>query len=307
MTLPLISVALCTYNGEKYIEAQLNSLIHQTYKNLEIIIVDDGSTDDTARLIQQMAANDGRIKFYRNEQNLGFNQNFQKAIGLTTGEYIAICDQDDIWAENKIEILHQHIGDNWLIFSNSSCIDEQDKTLEWNILRDFNFGSRNYKSILLHNWVTGHTSLFKREFLDYLLPIPPDGYYDWWMGFVALYHNKITYLDQVLTRYRIHSASVTQQEQNITEKAYKLKWLEIVLTMVNNFRQYKNLADADQLYINKLYRALTSKKHSLISFPLLSIINRDYHNFFPDSKQRKPLSRLNFAFKFAKGFKFLKP
>src|SRR4051812_38033424 len=103
MKLPLISIALCTYNGERFVESQLLSLIKQTYLNLEIIIVDDCSTDNTLNIIAGYAAKDNRIKYWKNDLNLGFNQNFQKALSLTSGEFIAISDQDDIWHETKIE------------------------------------------------------------------------------------------------------------------------------------------------------------------------------------------------------------
>src|ERR1700744_3577317 len=94
---PLISVALCTYNGEKYIKEQLDSIINQTYTCIEVIIVDDGSTDSTYDIISDYALRDNRIKCFKNETNLGFNKNFEKAVSLTSGEYIAISDQDDIW------------------------------------------------------------------------------------------------------------------------------------------------------------------------------------------------------------------
>jgi glycosyltransferase involved in cell wall biosynthesis len=105
MQLPLVSIAMCTYNGAKFMAKQLESIINQTYKNLEIVIVDDRSTDDTVAIVEQFAKNDERIKFYQNETNLGFNKNFEKAVNLTTGDYISISDQDDIWLPTKIEDL----------------------------------------------------------------------------------------------------------------------------------------------------------------------------------------------------------
>src|ERR1700748_3070750 len=94
---PLVSVAMCTYNGEKYIRQQLDSILNQTWRNLEIVIVDDGSSDDTFAIISEYAEKDSRIKCFKNEVNLGFNKNFEHAVELTTGDYIAISDQDDIW------------------------------------------------------------------------------------------------------------------------------------------------------------------------------------------------------------------
>src|ERR1700754_726282 len=115
----LVSIALCTYNGEKYISQQLDSILRQTHRNLEIIIVDDCSADNTFNIVKRYSILDSRIKCFRNEVNIGFNKNFEKAIKLATGDYIAISDQDDIWLPGKVELLLNNIGDNWLIFSNS--------------------------------------------------------------------------------------------------------------------------------------------------------------------------------------------
>src|ERR1700742_3478188 len=100
---PLISVALCTYSGEKFLQEQMDSILAQTYKNLEIVIVDDCSTDRTIDIINSYAEKDKRIKLFQNDTNLGFNKNFEKALSLTTGEYISISDQDDTWLPQKLQ------------------------------------------------------------------------------------------------------------------------------------------------------------------------------------------------------------
>ena len=92
----MISIAMATYNGELFIREQLDSILTQTLSDWELIVCDDGSTDNTLSILQEYANNDSRIKIYQNETNLGFKRNFEKAIGLCSGEYIALCDQDDI-------------------------------------------------------------------------------------------------------------------------------------------------------------------------------------------------------------------
>ena len=104
-TYPLVSVALCTYNGAAYLPEQLETIINQSYVNLEIVISDDGSTDNTTRIIKEFQQKDHRIKFFQNETNLGYNKNFEKVFSLCLGDYIAIADQDDIWEVNKIECM----------------------------------------------------------------------------------------------------------------------------------------------------------------------------------------------------------
>jgi glycosyltransferase involved in cell wall biosynthesis len=115
-----VSVVISTYNGSAFILDQLYSILKQTYKISEIIIVDDASTDDTWLILQSFVLEHKIIKLYQNEQNLGYNKSFEKALQLASGDVIAISDQDDIWHENKIETLLNNWKDNTpLIYCNS--------------------------------------------------------------------------------------------------------------------------------------------------------------------------------------------
>ena len=101
---PLVSIALCTYNGAGFIAEQLDTLITQTYAPIEIIAVDDSSTDETFNILMAYAAKYSQIKIYKNENNIGFAANFERAATLCDGELIALCDQDDLWHPQKIEL-----------------------------------------------------------------------------------------------------------------------------------------------------------------------------------------------------------
>src|SRR6476469_4151602 len=107
----LVSIALATYNGEKYLQFLLDSLLAQTYHYLEIIAVDDRSTDKTVELLRQYSLLYPHIKVYVNESNLGFIKNFEKAVSLCNGEYIAMCDQDDYWLPENIMRKVEEIGE----------------------------------------------------------------------------------------------------------------------------------------------------------------------------------------------------
>ena len=116
----MISIALASYNGSKYIREQLDSILEQTYQDFELIICDDCSTDNTWQILQEYAQKDSRIKVFENERNLGFKKNFEKAISLCNGKYIALSDQDDIWIDNHLEVLcirqvfQNRCPDRWL-------------------------------------------------------------------------------------------------------------------------------------------------------------------------------------------------
>ena len=105
----MISIAMATYNGEKFIEEQLDSILAQTIKDFEIVICDDCSNDRTFFILEQYAKKYPLIKLHKNTKNLGFRENFLQAINLCTGDFIALCDQDDIWNEKHLEILLNNI------------------------------------------------------------------------------------------------------------------------------------------------------------------------------------------------------
>lgn len=288
---PLISIALCTYNGANFLQQQLDSILNQTYKHIELVIVDDGSSDGTKDILKQYAAKYEQIKLYFNETNIGFNANFQKAISFCSGDFIAISDQDDIWLEHKLALLYQNIGDNWLIFSNSSFINEEEKIINGQILNEnFTLKNKNYKSLLFSNFVTGHTTLFSKKFLPFLFPIPNVGFYDWWMGFVATYHKKITYLGEKLTLHRIHSNSVMYALEGRAER-YK----EIIDNLAIT-KNYKELDKNDEILISRLFRAY-SRLNFFDKLFLIKMFFQNYPVLFPDLKPRYGLSRLNYALK----------
>lgn len=292
----LISVALCTYNGEEFIAKQLESILKQSYKNLEIVIIDDCSSDKTFSLLDVYAKQDSRIILKTNSTNLGFNANFEKAIKLCSGDFIAIADQDDIWKLDKIEILHQNIGTNWLIFSDSYFINDSGELIDGELmLKSFNLKNIDFRSLLFSNYLTGHTTLFSREILACLLPIPHSGYYDWWLGFIAVYHEKAVYLNQKLTYYRIHRNSVTFGSR-LHGSSGKGRHKEMVKNL-ERIVKYKNLKPNDKISIDKLLIGL--RRLNIYDKMLFFLqIYKNYTLFFPNLKFRSTLSRLNFARKF---------
>ena len=124
MAHPLVSVVLATYNGERFLKQQLDSVINQTYPNLEIIVVDDGSSDNTINILNEYAIRYRNVSVFKNEKNLGFVKNFDKACGLASGEFIALCDQDDYWLPDKIKRCVEAIGDNAMVYCNSMLCNE---------------------------------------------------------------------------------------------------------------------------------------------------------------------------------------
>jgi len=98
----MVSIALATYNGERFLKEQLDSILEQSYTDIEIIACDDCSTDSTPQILEDYQKKDSRLKVYFNEKNLGFKKNFEKCISLCDGDYIALSDQDDVWTKDHI-------------------------------------------------------------------------------------------------------------------------------------------------------------------------------------------------------------
>jgi glycosyltransferase involved in cell wall biosynthesis len=200
----LISIAMATYNGEKFIRKQLDSILNQSYKKLEIIICDDRSSDKTFEILEEYASKYSNIKIYKNEQNLGYVKNFEKVISLCSGEYIALADQDDIWFEDKIAILYSNIGDNLLIHSDCSLIDEADNEI-FSFWKGEIYTHDNFDDFLYSNVVTGCSTLFSKKLLDKILPFPEGlAYHDWYLAIFAAKEGKIAYYSKPLFQYRQH-------------------------------------------------------------------------------------------------------
>lgn len=209
----LVSVALCTYNGAAYLEQQLASIVVQSYKNIEIIIVDDGSSDNTVSIVKRFQEQDARIKLYCNARNLGFNANFSKALSLCSGAFISISDQDDVWMPEKISKMVSWIGENLLIYHNSALVDADGNQLGKSRLTTHRFVSGFCsKKLLLNNCMSGHACLFRRELLGMVPPWPANFYYDWWLAYTAACTGRINFTAEELVFYRIHGRSITQQD-----------------------------------------------------------------------------------------------
>ena len=155
-----VSVLIPTYNVERFVEKAVRSIMQQTYTNLEIIIVDDCSTDNTFTILEKLAKEDNRIKLYKNEVNKKIAETLNFALTQATGKYIARMDGDDIADTTRVEILHNYLQENpdvKLVGSNLFSIDENDNILQEEIYPQ-NFENIKkvaiFSSPISHHWLT---------------------------------------------------------------------------------------------------------------------------------------------------------
>ena len=238
MSNPLISIVLCTYNGERFLKYQIDSLLAQTYQPLEIIISDDCSSDDTITILNNYMA-EPLVNVYFQTENLGYSKNFEFACSKASGKYLAFCDQDDVWLPEKLRKLHAGIGNSLLVFSDSELVDENGKHIGKNLSDMRRLANANdTRGFIFSNIVWGHTMLIESGLLKYVLPIPAGIPHDIWIAFKATSLTGIRFVNEALTLYRQHSKTLTKtigekttarpSSQRYKDYEEKIKWIKLM-------------------------------------------------------------------------------
>ena len=206
---PLVSVVLGTYNGEAYLQEQLDSVLAQTYATLEIIAIDDGSTDRTVAILRENAARDARISVIVNEKNLGFIRNFEKGCRLSTGKWIALCDQDDYWLPDKVEKMAAAIGDHPMIYCDSALCGPDLEPLGKKISDLVHYQSfDDCRQLCVFSRMYGHATLITRTLFDKSTPFLKEIPHDGWLAYHATLYGGVAYLPEVLVYYRQHAGNI---------------------------------------------------------------------------------------------------
>jgi glycosyltransferase involved in cell wall biosynthesis len=208
---------------------QMDSLLAQDWENLEVVVVDDGSTDGTRELLLDYADRDSRVAVHFNEQNLGFLGNFQKAFALTRGAFIAPSDQDDWWDPAKLRGLHAAIGDRALAYCDSLLIDDEGRSLGRRVSEVVPmYGGEDPAAFVFGNSVSGHAMLIRRDLVERAMPFPVAHFHDWWLAFVAVSTEGLVYVPEPWVHYRQHGAA--QTDLSGREKAQRRqphRWVEL--------------------------------------------------------------------------------
>ncbi|MBP6430647.1 MAG: glycosyltransferase [Ferruginibacter sp.] len=204
----LVSIILCTYNGEKYVSQQLDSLVKQTYTNIEIIVVDDCSTDNTFTILNDYKKQYSLITLIENDSNIGYIKNFEKGMSVAKGFYLSPCDQDDMWDLQKIEKMVAEINEYPLIYCNSTLTNETLMPLTTMAHKKNLATYNNCLVFATDNCIAGHATLLTKDLFTKAYPFPENIPHDWWLAFVASIHKGVKYIDEPLVLYRNHSTNV---------------------------------------------------------------------------------------------------
>ncbi len=211
-----VSVAMATYNGEKYLKEQLDSILMQLGTKDEVVISDDGSTDGTISLIQSYCASDSRIRFIRGPGR-GIIANIAHAIRYTSGRYIFLADQDDVWKEDKVRRVLEVFREERCHVVVHDCI-VTDENLQMVYPSFFSYrgsGAGVWRNIWKNKYI-GCCMAFHKNLVPYILPIPEDiQMHDQWIGVINDKHKGGTvFLKEPLLLYRRHNGNVSDFNKN---------------------------------------------------------------------------------------------
>ncbi len=224
---PLVTIIMATYNGETFIEEQLQSIIEQDYGNRELLIADDDSDDNTYSILARYAREYEWIHLYRNKKRLGLIGNFEALLERAQGDYISFCDQDDIWEKEKlsksVERLEEEDSTQALLFhSDLAVVDKNLETIALSFLkmRSYTFKKQKQLDAMLGRCgVMGNTMIINQKLKSLVLPFPDDlKVHDYWIALInELYGKRLTSYEP-LVRYRLHQTNTSNTLESIRDQ-----------------------------------------------------------------------------------------
>lgn len=219
----MISVCIATYNGSAFIIEQIDSILQQIEDADEVIVCDDCSSDDTILKIVNKYGD--RVKVYVNNSNLGYILNFEKLIGLASGDIVFLSDQDDLWADGRVRVMLERLENKKvdIVVGGLQCFDSSTReTIPFPI--PFVDGKVNslvsfFNMILGRVAYYGSCMAFKKKVLNYYTPFPvKEVSHDHWLAIVGNYYGVIEHIGRPVTLRRIHSDNITNPKRRVFDK-----------------------------------------------------------------------------------------
>lgn len=267
---------MCTYNGDRYLHEQLESIATQVLLPHELVVCDDCSSDSTLQILEAFAQNAPfQVRIFRNEVNLGYVKNFEQAVRLCEGDAVALSDQDDIWYPQKLSYLSaflQRDSSVGGVFSDGDLMDSYSRAVPGSLWNSFMFNEkergifrlgRSLEVLLRRNVVTGMTFMFRAELRHKVLPIPPSWEHDAWIAMMICLYSKLELSSNSLVRYRVHE----RQEIGVPLSPLgKLRWILgngvpafFLRARYRNVSEYKeNAAKYDELLKHLMGQPITA-------------------------------------------------
>ncbi|WP_304544124.1 glycosyltransferase family 2 protein [Sulfurimonas microaerophilic] len=249
----MIDILLATYNGEKYLSAQLDSILKQTYQDFKILIHDDGSTDNTIKIIKKYALehSDKLVVFDDNIRKGGACQNFSYLLQKASSPYIMFCDQDDIWLENRVQMFLSSMKDTekkygkdipLIVFSDLIVVDEKLNIISESMVESQKLNPKIasfFKLLKCQNVITGCAMMINKKALEISIPIPQQALmHDWWIALNVAKYGKNIFLEDTTILYRQHSTNLVGYQ-----KPSFIRFLKILFSkkIFNDYIKIKNM------------------------------------------------------------------
>lgn len=259
---PNVSVIMPCYNHSKYIRKSIDGVLRQSYADIELIVVDDDSKDESVDIVETYKKEDNRIKTVYHDGNMGVSKSRNDAISISRGKYIAFCDADDIWEKDKLEIQCKCLEDNPefdVVFSDSIVINEDGISIgkKFSDTHRYDYRKDVFIQLCLTNFINTQTVVLRRSCLDGNIMFNEGMKYleDWLYWIELAREHKFMYIDIPLAKYRIHSGSTRHDKKNY----YACR---IIV--------YKMLLDR----YHKIPRDIQSRLHYLIGVNYLELENK---------------------------------
>ena len=275
-----IEILMPTYNGEKYLKEQIDSILSQSYQNIKLIISDDASKDSTQDILKEYQKKDDRVEVYYQENNLGIVKNIEFLLRKVKAPFFMLADQDDYWVKEKVEksidVLKEEMAD--LVFGDLEVVDSKlnkicDSFNDYMLLtRKINKYINTDRMNYLYNCITGCTICAKSSIIDYVLPLPVVSkhvIHDYWIGLMVSLNGKLFYIPEKLIKYRQHGDNQvgTEKVSHGFQKFEQVRnwFLEVKLGIFGTYMGNQEKFPKDMQELNKraydYYKMLENTKY----------------------------------------------
>lgn len=279
-----LSVAMCTFNGGRFLDAQLASIAAQDRPPDELVVCDDGSSDGCSEIVKKFAQRSAfSTRLVVNDRNLGSTKNFEKAISLCQGAIVALADQDDVWYRHKlgrIEKVFSRSNEIILAFSDADMIDDGSCSLGARLWASFSFSRAEQIQVanghalnvlLRHPVVTGATMAFRRECFDLFVPIPSKQIHDQWISFLLAARGNFEAISDPLMQYRQHQGQQVgpgpRTLRELTQRV-RLTTANSYLNEAERFREFRDRLEEQRVAfpyagfpLNEIKRKISHLEH----------------------------------------------
>ena len=250
----MVSVIITTHNRAGFLSKCLHSIVNQTYKDIEIFVIDDGSTDNTSEIVKSFQ--DDRIIYTKNKWTGSVSYLRNMGIKMSSRQYVAFCDDDDTWKADKLEVQLEYLKEEKIVCSNGDVIDENDSII---VKQNNDYKEDMYfdlSFILKDNRILTSSMMMSKDIFDKIGLFEEKHAsrcedYEMWIRMATAY--KIKYINQVLVSYRLHSGNLSRKSYSDAVEVYE-KNIDILTPFVNH--SDKEVAGSANYGINFLYRRL---------------------------------------------------